>query len=197
VSLSWQPSLLGAGGPRIDPGLAGIERVELGEGAWLDHLPGWVTGTDELFETVLAEAPWQSRERPMYDRMVVEPRLTTGEWADPPAPVAAMGDALSAHYDRDLHVVSANLYRSGRDSVAWHGDRIGRRQAETVVAIVSLGCARRFLLRPTGGGASRRYLTQAGDLLVLGGSCQRTFQHSVPKCREAGPRISVMFREAY
>jgi len=33
-----------------------------------------------------------------------------------------------------------------------------------------------------------------GDLLVMGGSCQRTWQHSVPKVRQAAPRIAIMFR---
>jgi alkylated DNA repair dioxygenase AlkB len=133
----------------------------------------------------------------MYDKVVMEPRLTTRQWADPPDPVPAMADVLSRRYGRDLRVVSANLYRDGRDSVAWHGDRVARNRDQAVVAIVSLGSPRRFLLRPRGGGRSVRLTPQPGDLLVLGGTCQRTWQHSVPKCAAAGPRISVMFREAY
>jgi alkylated DNA repair dioxygenase AlkB len=197
MAISWQPSLLDDGVPRADPSLAGIRRTDLGRGAWLDELPGWVTGADALFEAVLAQAPWAAHERPMYDKVVPEPRLTTRAWASPPAPVVDMARALSAHYRRDLGVVSANLYRTGRDSVAWHGDRVGRTQDETVVAILSLGSPRRFLVRPKGGGPSRRLVPRSGDLLVLGGTCQRTFQHCVPKAREAGPRISVMFRESY
>jgi alkylated DNA repair dioxygenase AlkB len=197
MALAWQPSLLGGDPPAVDRGFAGAERRELSAGAWLELVPGWVRGADTLFEAVLAAAPWSSRERPMYERMVVEPRLTTGEWTDPPAPVPAMASALSDRYGRQLTVVSANLYRDGHDSVAWHGDRIGRHQAETVVAIVSLGSARRLLLRPATGGPSLRIVTRSGDLLVLGGTCQRTWRHSVPKCRNAGPRISVMFREGY
>lgn len=189
--------MLDGGTPRFDASLAGLARTDLGSGAWLDVLPAWVANPDELFERILAEAPWSAHERRMYDRMVVEPRLTTRAWEAPPEPVPAMADALSTHYDRDLHVVSANLYRTGRDSVAWHGDRIGRRQEQTVVAILSLGSTRRFLMRPKGGGASRRIETRSGDLLVLGGTCQRTWEHCVPKVREAGPRISVMFREGY
>ena len=94
-----------------------------------------------------------------------------------------MAQALSEHYGDDLATVSANLYRDGRDSVAWHGDRVGRRRDETVVAILSLGSPRRFLLRPKGGGRSLRLTPAAGDLLVLGGTCQRTWEHSVPKVR--------------
>jgi alkylated DNA repair dioxygenase AlkB len=197
MALSWQPSLLDDGAPRVDPTFAGIERTDLGEGAWFDRLPGWVQGADALFADVLARAPWAGHERPMYDKVVAEPRLTTRAWDDPPAPVVAMAEALTSHYGCDLGIVSANLYRTGRDSVAWHGDRVGRTRESTVVAIVSLGSPRRFLLRPAGGGPSRRLAPRSGDLLVLGGTCQRTFQHCVPKVREAGPRISVMFREAY
>jgi alkylated DNA repair dioxygenase AlkB len=197
VALSWQPSLLGGDRPRFDAALSGLERRDLGRGAWCDVVAGWVTGADALFADLVEHAPWAAHERPMYDRTVAEPRLTTRAWDDPPAPLPAMAAALSAHYGCDMGTVSANLYRDGRDSVAWHGDRVGRQRSQTVVAILSLGAARRFLLRPTGGGRSIRLAPANGDLLVLGGTCQRTWQHSVPKCASAGPRISVMFREAY
>jgi alkylated DNA repair dioxygenase AlkB len=193
----WQPSLLGDDPPGFDPSLAGLERRELGSGAWYDVVEGWVSGADRLFAELVERAPWAAHERPMYDRTVAEPRLTTRVWTTPPAPLPAMAESLSRHYACDLSTVSANLYRDGRDSVAWHGDRVGRRRSETVVAIVSLGSPRRFLLRRIGGGRSLRLNPAAGDLLVLGGTCQRTWQHSVPKCAHAGPRISVMFREAY
>lgn len=196
----WQPSLLTAaaddpGG--FDPLFPSARRRFLGAGAWVDHAPGVLTGGDALFEQVLRTAPWAGRSRPMYDRIIEEPRLTTGEWDDPPAPVRALAAALSARYGADLSSVSANLYRDGRDSVAWHGDRVGRDRARAIVALVSLGSARRFLLRPKGGGPSVRYLPSPGDLLVMGGTCQRTWEHCIPKCAAAGPRISVMFREAY
>jgi alkylated DNA repair dioxygenase AlkB len=197
VPLAWQPSLLGDAQPAFDPDLTGVVRQVLGSGAWLDVLPAWVGGADTLFTDVIDCAPWAAHERPMYDRTVAEPRLTTRLWADPPAPVPAMAAALSARYGCDLTTVSANLYRDGHDSVAWHGDRVGRRRSQTIVAIVSLGAPRRFLLRPVGGGRSMRLTPGPGDLLVLGGTCQRTFQHSVPKCASAGPRVSIMFREAY
>ena len=79
--------------------------------------------------------------------------------------------------------------------MAWHGDRIGRLHSDTVVAIVSLGSTRRFLLRPDGGGPSIAHDLRSGDLIVLGGTCQRTWEHCVPKRAHAGPRISLMFRE--
>lgn len=197
MPLTWQPSLLGGDRPAFDSALAGVEHRDLGSGAWCDLLAGWVTGDSALFEAVADAAPWAEHERPMYDRTVVEPRLTTRVWDDPPDPLPGMAAALSRRYGCDLSTISANLYRDGRDSVAWHGDRVGRRRSQTVVAIVSLGAPRRFLLRPVGGGPSLRLTPGSGDLLVLGGTCQRTWQHAVPKCASAGPRISIMFREAY
>ena len=198
VDMLWQPTLFGASEPTgFDAALPTLARRFLAGGAWIDSAPGALAGPDRLFDEILAAAPWASHDRPMYDRMVVEPRLTTRKWDAPPPLVMEMADALSVRYGLDLGVVSANLYRDGADSVAWHGDRIGRKRSETVVAILTLGAPRRFLLRPKGGGASVRYLPGPGDLLVMGGTCQRTWEHCVPKCAESGPRISVMFREEY
>lgn len=197
MSLAWQPTLLDAGAARFDPGLDSARRRFLGDGAWVDTVPGWVSGAADLFDEIAAVAPWTESERPMYDRIVAVPRLHTGAWADPPNLVRDMAQALSARYGVDLRSISANLYRDGHDSVAWHGDRIGRRLSSTVVAILSLGSTRRFLLRPAGGGPSIRHAPRSGDLLVLGGTCQRTWQHAVPKQALAGPRICVMFREGY
>lgn len=197
MQLVWQPSLLGAATPRCDPTFRRIERRDLGSGAWLETAARWVEGADTLFETVLADAPWGEHERHMYDRMVVEPRLTTRLWDDPPPAVVEMSSVLSERYGRSLSAISANLYRDGRDSVAWHGDRVGRLRDDTVVALVSLGSPRRFLLRPVEGGESLRLRPLPGDLLVLGGTAQKTWQHCVPKTKHAGPRISVMFREVY
>ena len=192
----FQPSLLAsAEAPGFDAGLDGARRRFLGSGAWLDIVPGWVRGADALFERVLEEAPWQARTRKMWDQIVDEPRLSTHGWAEPSPPAPAMADSLSVHYGLDLTSISANLYRDGQDSVAWHGDRIGRVRADAVVAILSLGSDRTLLLRPNGGGRSITFSMHSGDLVVQGGTCQRTFEHCVPKRAHAGPRISVMFRQ--
>jgi alkylated DNA repair dioxygenase AlkB len=196
TELTWQPSLLGTAAPDFDPSLHGARRRFLGAGAWVDLVPGWLEGGDALFDELLTHAPWEAQaDRRMYDRMVAVPRLVTGRWHDRPPLLGRMGRCLGRHYGRRLTNTNANLYRDGQDSVAWHGDRIGLRRAETVVAILSLGSARRFLLRPEGGGPSVGYELHSGDLIVLGGTCQTTWQHCVPKRANAGPRISVMFRE--
>ena len=117
-------------------------------------VPGWVTGADTLFDEVLDQAPWKAYERPMYDRIVDVPRLATHSWPHPPPVVDQMARCLGRRYGVALPSISANLYRDGRDSVAWHGDRIGRHRVDSIVAILSLGDTRTLLLRPDGGGPS-------------------------------------------
>ncbi|MCX4815879.1 alpha-ketoglutarate-dependent dioxygenase AlkB [Streptomyces sp. NBC_01239] len=187
---------------RLGP-LDGIRRTALGLGAWIDVLPGWLSGADALFEELATEVPWRAERRQMYDQVVAVPRLLAFYGDDDvlPHPVLAEArDALSAYYARELGEPFATsglcYYRDGRDSVAWHGDRIGRGAREdTMVAILSVGTPRDLLLRPVRGGESVRRPLGHGDLIVMGGSCQRTWEHCVPKTsRAAGPRISVQFR---
>jgi alkylated DNA repair dioxygenase AlkB len=174
--------------------LAGsVRRTPLAHGAWVDVRSGWLTGT----------VPWRAEKRHMYDKTVDVPRLLCFYGEGEPLPDPALADALTAlnaHYGPELgepfRTAGLCLYRDGRDSVAWHGDTIGRgKREDTMVAILSLGTPRALLLRPRSGGPSRRYELGHGDLLVMGGSCQRTWEHAVPKTsRVAGPRISVQFR---
>jgi alkylated DNA repair dioxygenase AlkB len=191
-----QACLFGSGDPGLDPGLGGLRRITLGAGAWLDHLPGWLEGHEALFEALRATTRWQRQRRRMYERVVDVPRLVATLPDDGPGhPVLALAStALSRHYGLALDRISLAYYRDGRDSVAWHGDRLGRLVDDTVVAILSVGAPRRFLLRPAAGGASRAFDLGWGDLLVMGGSCQRTWHHAVPKTALADPRISVQFR---
>lgn len=177
-------------------------RRELSDGAWIDYLPGWLSDPDDMFSDLLHRMPWRADTRQMYDTVLAVPRLTA--WFNDAnrvgsTAVTASRAALNAHYACDDDpFVSAGLclYRDGADSVAWHGDRLGRgRTSDTMVAVLSLGSARAFLLRPRGGGQAMRLTVGHGDLVVMGGSCQRTWEHAVPKTRRlAGPRISVQFR---
>jgi len=107
-----------------------------------------------------------------------------------------MRNILSQRYGRELDSAGLNLYRDGRDSVAWHRDRIAREIADPIVVLVSLGHPRKFLVRPYGGGRSRSlsFLLGGGDLLATGGRFQRDWEHSVPKVASARPRISIAFR---
>ncbi len=183
----------------LDP----VRRTELNHGAWIDVVPGWLRGADQLFERLVATVPWRAEERPMYDRVVAVPRLLSFYGEDDPLPDPVLHDArdaLDRHYAAEpgerFRTAGLCYYRDGRDSVAWHGDTIGRGSTEdTMVAIVSVGEPRDLLLRPRSGGPSIRHALGHGDLLVMGGSCQRTWEHAVPKrTRPVGPRISIQFR---
>jgi len=207
MSVAVQESLLDLADDPA-PGAVRPERVRLAHGAWVDVQRGWLTGSGALFARLAERVPWRAERRRMYDRTVDVPRLLCfyGEDAELPDPVlAACRDRLSDYYETELResfrTAGLCLYRDGRDSVAWHGDTIGRGSTEdTMVAILSLGTARPLLLRPrahgvSNGGGTLRYSLGHGDLLVMGGSCQRTWEHAVPKStRATGPRISVQFR---
>jgi alkylated DNA repair dioxygenase AlkB len=187
----------------VGPGPLRTVRTDLGRGAWIDLQPGWLRGADTLFERLAAGVPWHAERRPMYDRVVAVPRLLCFYDEDDPLPdpvLARSRAALTGHYRTELgepfRTAGLCYYRDGQDSVAWHGDTTGRgKREDTMVAIVSLGAPRALCLRPRGGGDGVRHALGHGDLIVMGGSCQRTWEHAVPKTsRPVGPRISVQFR---
>jgi alkylated DNA repair dioxygenase AlkB len=190
----------------IEPLPGRLERHVLTAGAWADVLPGWVRHSDAVFETLLTGVDWRAERRQMYDGVVDVPRLLRWYGGDETLPHPALTAAkamLSAHYAEELgeEFVSAGmcLYRDGRDSVAWHGDTLGRSaHSDTMVAIVSFGSPRTLMLRPRAGGHDTlRFPLGHGDLIVMGGSCQRTWEHAIPKtAKPVGPRVSVQFRPA-
>jgi len=185
--------------PGYDSELRGLERTDLGAGAWIDHLPEWVKGHETVLQALWTTMRWQAQQRRMYERVVDVPRLVA-TWPDdgpghPLLPALAAG--LSARYGRPMPRVSLAAYRNGQDSVAFHGDRLGRARDDAIVAIVALGGRRRFLLRSVGGGRSRSLDLGAGDLLVMGDTCQRTWQHAVPNVAHADLRISVQLRSSH
>jgi alkylated DNA repair dioxygenase AlkB len=209
--VSWQASLLDDGLPSVKVGFDRLERLQLDEHSWVDHVPGWLRGADALFGQLLAIGDWRQRERYLFEQKVLEPRLTAGfsieagastdDAAMPPA-LAAMAGALSDRYGVVFDRVWVNLYRDGRDSVAWHRDRNGRVHRNPLVATVSLGEPRRFLLRPRASRqgvarSSHRLELGGGDLVVMGGACQHDWEHTVPKTsRSVGARMSVTIRHS-
>jgi alkylated DNA repair dioxygenase AlkB len=204
-----QASLLDAFEDPALGSLDGIRRTGLSQGAWIDVLPRWLTGADQVYERLAADVPWRDERRQMYDRVVDVPRLLCfyGENEDLPLPILDEArELLSEHYAEELgepfRTAGLCFYRDGRDSVAWHGDKIGRGSREdTMVAILSVGEPRVLALRPKPGSNSGpvsstiRYPLGHGDLIVMGGSCQRTWEHAIPKSSgHIGPRISIQFR---
>lgn len=199
-ALTWQTSLLDGDpgdGPTADPGFVASRR-HLDDGAWVDHVPGWLEGSDALLATCVGALPWRQRDERIQGGLVPQPRLTArlrlGELPPGLEVIDELGEALSQRYRVRFTTVGANLYRDGRDSVAWHGDRVLRERLTATVATVSLGHPRTFRLKPATGGPSLGMVLGRGDLLVMGGTCQRTWKHAVPKVASAGARVSLAFR---
>lgn len=205
MSLSFQTSLLDdiLSDPELRPLGAMVERIDLAEGAWIDVRPGWLSNSDALFEKLAVGVPWRADSREMYDKVVAVPRLVANYRSGQPYPHRVLDEAQAAlndHYGRPAGQVfeTAGLcfYRTGDDSVAWHGDRVGRSiHRDTMVAIMSVGAERVLSIRPKGGGTARKFPVGHGDLVVMGGSAQRTHEHAILKSKNAvGPRISIQFR---
>lgn len=196
MTLAWQPSLLGSVEPAPDAAFAGLERHWLDEHAWVDLAPGWLAGADAVMAHLVEQAPWAQRHRVVFEQRHLEPRLTAALAVPLPPPLESARSMLGGRYGVDFDSCLLNLYRHGRDSVAWHRDRVHRVLRHPVVVTVSLGHRRVFLVRPHGGGRSRRFDVGEGDLLVMGGTCQHTWEHTVPKVAHAHPRLSVTLRHS-
>jgi alkylated DNA repair dioxygenase AlkB len=195
--VALQRSLLDAGPPRVAPD-SHFERVELDTRSWIDVARGWLSGADPLLEALVGTVDWRQGRRRMYGRMVDDPRLSRWypDGAELPHPVLGeVQAALGERYGVEFGTVGLNYYRDGRDSVAPHRDRELRTlDDDALVAIVTLGGQRPFLIRPFGGGKSRDLSPASGDLVVMGGRAQLDWEHGVPKVRHAGPRVSCTWR---
>jgi alkylated DNA repair dioxygenase AlkB len=199
AALIWQQCLFAFEDPAVDTEFHGSARTWLDDESWVDHIPGWLRGADLVFAELVAKLAWRQREVVMFDRLLPEPRLTAW-WSatDGPEPLAVLEHArmaLTRQYAKPFDAIGCNLYRDGRDSVAWHSDRERFHLENPVVAIVSTGEPRAFQMRPKGGGASLTWQLGQGDLFVMGGACQHQWEHGVPKGASVrGPRLSIMFR---
>jgi alkylated DNA repair dioxygenase AlkB len=194
--LPRQLDLFAAPAISFDAGFASLHRRELAYGAWVDYQHSFVSGHDALFEQLKRDLAWRTEKRKMYEREVLTPRLLASVPRE--GIVEQMRLALSERYGEQFVRTTAALYRDGRDSVAPHGDTTARNMLQALVATVSLGQPRRFVMRPTEGGDSIAYSLGEGDLIVMGGTCQRTWRHAIPKSAHArGPRIAIMFRPAW
>lgn len=192
-----QASLFGFAPVSFDDQYGQSTRIDLDAEAWLDYCPMWLAGDETLFSALVDDAEWSQPVVRMYEREVKTPRLVAKIDPSIHEVIPEIIDSLTSRYGIPLNQVSAGWYRDGSDSVAYHGDRIARDRPRSIVATVSLGAARRFLIRPKEGGKAMSFSLGHGDLVVMGGSCQRTWEHTIPKVAAAGPRIALMFRHRY
>lgn len=163
--------------------------------SWVEHFPGWLAEPEKLFAALAEGASWEQRSRWMFTKSVLEPRLTAELQVLALAPIPELvdvGERLSKHYGVRYDSAWINLYRDENDGTAWHADKC--LIEVSTVPVLSLGAPRRFLVRPKDGGKSTVFNVGAGDLVVMGGRCQRDWVHAVPKETKAhGARISVNF----
>ena len=178
--IAYQASFFGNAAASSDFDFSGARRVALDGGSWIEHVPNWLRQPESLFAGLMETAPWLQRDRWMYTRTVIEPRLTADYPNVDDVPIDALraiAAALSEHYRVRYRSLWVNLYRDQHDSTAWHGDNIGRLQAESIVPVLTLGASRRFLIRPTQGGRTWTFRPVSGDLIVMGGRAQRDWRH--------------------
>jgi alkylated DNA repair dioxygenase AlkB len=190
-----------AAAPVIDTSFATAVRTQLDETSWVEHVPGWLAGSDQLFAELVSLAGWEQRSRWMFHRMVIEPRLTAEVPDVRASPIVLLVDiaaALSHRYGVDYDGLWINQYRDHDDSTSWHADWPSCQRDLCIVPVLSLGARRRFLLRARSGGRSHGFLPDGGDLIVMGGRCQRDWVHCVPKQKAAaGTRVSVNFKSSW
>jgi hypothetical protein len=195
TGLITQPSLLDVEvTPNETLGFESGSRTWLDRCCWYDLERRWLARPEALFTELIATLDWHETQRLMFDRWVTDPRLGATV-NSPSASLRAAQRALEQHHERSFGAMWCNLYRDGSDGVAWHGDRDGSRPVDEV-AIISLGGSRTFRIRPKGGGPGRSVELHSGDLLVMGGSMQTHFEHSIPKRAASHARISVTLRAA-
>jgi alkylated DNA repair dioxygenase AlkB len=186
---------------------ATTERLWLDETSWVDVVRGWIERPEQVYDALAEKTAWNQGRIFRYDRWVDEPRLG-GSWSigDPVAdPVLVEATRRLQHtYRVRFGGFALQLYRDGRDGQAFHRDRSMRWLDDTVIAVLSLGQQRPWLLRPRANryahdldakGATHDFHPASGDLLVMGGRCQADWEHSVPQVRHrVGPRISLQWR---
>ena len=192
----------------IDAGAA-VQRLQLDDTSWVDVARGWLTGADDLFEALHHDVSWQGSRLFRYDHWVEERRLGAMWRRGTPLPhptLAEVHRTLQHRYGVTFEGFGLILYRDGSDGQAFHRDTDMRWLDDTVIAILTLGAGRPWLLRPRanrhrdleGKGATHDLRPGPGDLVVMGGRCQADWEHSVPyrPGELLSPRISIQWRHA-
>lgn len=177
----------------------------------VEYLPGFLdaTAAAAAFASVRDEVPWEQHHVRLFGREVPAPRLSC--WIgdagtaytysrvrfEPrpwPPSVVALRDAIHRGTGFAANSVLANLYRDGRDAMGWHADAEPELGPDPVIASLSLGAARRFVLRHRARGLRHELVLEPGSLLLMRGRTQACWQHALPRTRAAGERVNLTFR---
>jgi alkylated DNA repair dioxygenase AlkB len=162
------------------------------------------------FEDLRDRIPFAQYNVRVFGREVLQPRLV--HWygpvaytysgltlpSDPMPPwLEELRERVSEAAGAPFDSVLCNLYRNGKDAVGWHSDDEELFGPDPVVASLSYGASRRFVLRRKADRHSKTdYYLNDGTLLVMGKGVQREYQHTLPKTsRPVGERINLTFRQ--
>lgn len=189
-----------------------VERVQLDDTSWVDVSRGWLEGADELFDALLAGVAWQPSKIFRFEKWVEERRLGSFWARGRPLPhpdLAGVHKSLQKAYGATFDGFGIIQYRNAGDGQAFHRDTDMRYLDDTIIAVLTLGAQRPWLLRPRtarhsmdameyGKGATHDLAPAGGDLIVMGGACQQNWEHSVPYLNKlgVGVRISLQWRWA-
>lgn len=185
------------------------ERQNIGHGAWIEYVPDFLVDADRVLESLMAELEWEQRSNLVFGKEVLQPRLCA--WAGA-IPYKFSGQTLEARsptptvVDLSQRVIQAvphpfnhvviNHYRTGRDWVAKHADNERELGYRPLIVAISLGSTRRFDLMRKKGRRLVKLQLEHGSLLVMGGACQHTWRHALPKAAAVSePRLNLTWRQ--
>lgn len=164
---------------------------------------------DRLFQLAVDGIRWEqrpvvvagvSRQQPRLVSMLGEAGVSytyaglTLQTAALPSYLEALMRRVSAAAGEQFNCVLANYYRDGKDSIGLHRDAEPELGPDPIIASISLGATRTFILRPTLGGTARKIPLASGSLLVMGRGVQKRWLHGIDKEPGAGPRVNFTFR---
>lgn len=185
-------------------------RTDLPDASWVLFYEHWLSGdvTSSLYQQLLATVSFERRSVTIFGRPVPQPRLiawcgaTTYRYSGLTLPPRAVPACLTGVFSEvstaagtEFNHLLLNLYRDGQDSMGMHADDEAELGPAPVVATLTLGAPRQFLLRARRGSHRAAFTLGDGSLLIMGGQCQKEYVHGIPKTRKAvGPRLSITFR---
>ena len=164
--------------------------------------------SDSYYNTFLNHTQWREYEMEIFDKTVTAPRMIAwyedkdNAGANPDGPdwtpeLLAIRKKVEQETGLTFNAVLLNLYRNGKDGVAWHSDHTDKSGPNPIIASVSFGETRMFRLRHK----SRKEVQQVeiplhhGSFLLMAGTTNSFWQHQVPKtAKDILPRINLTFR---
>lgn len=185
---------------------------------WIVEPDVWLTrdflseeNAGEYLRRIIDEADWRRYAVRMFGREIPSPRLTAWQAEDGvtysysgitlrSVPWTSAVNEIRARVEKEtgerFNSVLINRYRHGSDSMGWHADDERELGEKPVIASVSLGAERRFLLRHNGTGEKVETVLPSGSLLVMAGRSQHDWKHAVPKTKkDIGTRVNLTFRQ--